>query len=286
MSKKLNAAKLSIGVNIGLLVSKIIVAYITGSIGLLAESAHSLFDLLASFLAYIGIKKAEEPSDATHHYGHDKFENLSSLLQTALIGLTAIFVIIEAYHKFEAPGQVESTELGILLMIVSIPIAYFTSKYLGNVAKEKGSSALEADSAHFTTDIAGSAAVLIGLVLVKFGYPIGDPLSAMAVALIMLYISFELGFRSFKVFMDFGPEPQVMERIEGAMIEEVDAKRITRYHKLKARVSGSKIWVDAHIHLPHGVHVKKAHQIAHDIKEHVMKKVPEVKEVNIHIEPD
>lgn len=286
-TNKLGAAKLSVGVNVALLISKIAVAYLTGSIGLLAESAHSLFDLVASILAYVGIKKAEEPSDKTHHYGHEKFENLSSLLQTALITLTAIIVIFEAYQKLTKPTPVEQSELGIVLMLITIPIAYFTSKYLNDTAqKHGGSSALEADSAHFLTDIAGSIAVLIGLVLVRFGYGFGDPLSALAVACVMLYISYELGFKSFKVFMDFSPDQPTMERIEGVLIEEVDSKRITRYHKLRARLSGSKIWVDAHIQLPRDTHVKKAHNIAHEIKQKIMRRVPEVKEVNIHIEPD
>ncbi|MFA6530378.1 MAG: cation diffusion facilitator family transporter, partial [Candidatus Micrarchaeia archaeon] len=124
---------------------------------------------------------------------------------------------------------------------------------------------------------------LIGLILVKFGFPIGDPLSAVCVAVIMLYISFELGFKSFKVFMDFSPGQETMEKIENVFIKE---KRITRYHKLKARMAGHGIWVDVHIHLPHNTHVTRAHKIAHEIKGNVIKKVPEVKEVNIHIEPD
>lgn len=283
MGKKLGAAKMSMLVNISLLASKIILALVTGSIGLLAESAHSAFDLIASGLAYLGIKKAEEPSDRTHGYGHDKFENLSSLLQAMLIAITAVFVIYEAYHKMTAPTPVEFSEAGIVLMLITIPVTYLTSRYLGKIAREEGSSALEADAAHFTTDIISSIAVLIGLVLVRFGFPPGDPLSAVVVSLVMLYISFELGFKSFKVFMDFTPDKEVMERIESVLITE---KRITRYHKLRARLSGSRVWVDVHVHFPHDTNVQRAHKVAHEIKENVMKAVPEVKDVNIHIEPD
>ena len=284
MATKLGAAKVSIAVNILLLISKIIVAYLTGSIGLLAESAHSLFDLFASVLAYLGIKKAEQPSDKTHGYGHDKFENLSSALQAFLITITAAIVMYEAYHKLIQPTKVEFSEVGILLMLLTIPATYLTSKYLNDTAKAHGgSTALEADSAHFFTDILASIAVLIGLLLVNLGYAIGDPLAAFAVGLIMLYISLELGFRAFKVFMDFMPDAPTMEKIESVLIAE---KRITRFHKLKARMSGSKIWVDVHIHFPHDTHVPLAHKISHEIKNNIIRKVPEVKEVNIHIEPD
>jgi cation diffusion facilitator family transporter len=283
MAKKLGAASLSIVVNVFLLISKIAVASLTGSIGLYAESAHSLFDLLASVLAYLGIKKADEPEDHTHHFGHEKFENLSSLLQALLITGTAFVILFEAYQKFSAPGGVEFSEAGIALMLVSIPVTFLTSRYLGDIAKKEGSSALEADSAHFTTDVISSVSVLAGLVLVRFGYPIGDPLGAMVVGLIMLYISVELLLHSFLVFMDFSPKPEVIEKMKGILDSE---KRITRYHKLRARIAGSRILVDVHIHVPHKMPVETAHLISHELESRMMREIPQVKEVSIHIEPD
>jgi len=286
MAKKLGAASLSIAVNVGLLITKMSVAFITGSIGLYAESAHSFFDLLASVLAYLGIRKAEEPEDRTHHFGHEKFENLSSLLQALLITGTAFVVIFEAYQKFSAPGGVEFSEAGIILMLISIPVTLFTSRYLGEIAKKEGSSALEADSAHFTTDVISSASVLLGLILVRLGYPVGDPLGAAVVGAVMLYISVELLQHSFFVFMDFSPDKQTMSAIEQVLLDEQGSKRITRYHKVRARIAGSRILVDLHIHLPHSTSVVRGHQISHDIETRILRDVPRVKEVSIHIEPD
>jgi cation diffusion facilitator family transporter len=283
MAKKLGAASLSIGVNITLFISKVVAAVLTGSIGLYAESAHSVFDLVASVLAYLGIKKAGEPEDHTHHFGHEKFENLSSLLQALLITGTAFIVLFEAYQKLQAPGGVESSEIGIILMLISIPVTLFTSRYLGKIAREEGSSALEADSAHFTTDVISSVSVLMGLVLVKLGYPIGDPLAAMVVGLVMLYISIELMLHSFFVFMDFSPDKKTMNEIRGIMVSE---KRITRFHKLRARIAGSRILVDVHIHVPHDMPIEKAHMISHELEGRIIREVPRVKEVSIHIEPD
>ena len=283
MTGKLGAATLSIAVNMGLLVSKVVVALITGSIGLYAESAHSLFDLLASVLAYLGIRKAGEPSDQTHHFGHEKFENLSSLLQALLITATSLIIIYEAYGKFTNPVGVNEPALGIALMLVSIPVIYFTSRYLGKIAEREGSSALEANSAHYLTDVLSSIAVVAGLGMVKLGYAIGDPLGAVAVALIMLYISVELVYRSFIVFMDFSPDKRTMARINAVLATE---KRITRYHKLRARIAGSRILVDVHIHVPHGTPIETAHAISHEIEARILREVPAVKEVSIHIEPD
>jgi len=284
MGKKLGAAKLSMAVNIGLLASKIAAAFITNSIGLYAESVHSLFDLVASVLAYLGVRKAEEPSDKNHHYGHEKFETLSSLLQALLITGTAFVILFEAWQKMSEPSAVGMSEVGIALMLISIPIAYLTSRRLSDVAKQEGGSqALEADSAHFSTDIISSVAVFLGLVLVRMGFGFGDPLAAFVVALVMLYISFELLKGSFIVFMDFSPDQPTMNLIQGVLITE---SRITRFHKLRARYAGSKILVDVHIHVPHNTNIKQAHAIAHDLKKKIIRAVPEVKEVNIHIEPD
>jgi cation diffusion facilitator family transporter len=283
MAGKLSAATLSMGVNAGLMVSKLAVAFITGSISLYAESAHSLFDLLASVLSYLGIMKAEEPSDQDHHFGHEKFENLASFLQALLIMGTSFFVIYEAYGKFVMPSGVNEPLLGMLLMLISIPIVYLTSRHLGKVAEKEGSAALEANSAHYITDVLSSVAVLVGLGMVRLGYGVGDPLAAVAVALMMFYISVKLLYGSYVVFMDFSPDKETMARIKGVLAVD---KRISRFHKLRARIAGSRILVDVNIHFPQGTHIETAHGIAHQIEKRIIREVPAVKEVTIHIEPD
>ncbi|HSB46913.1 MAG TPA: cation diffusion facilitator family transporter [Candidatus Bilamarchaeum sp.] len=284
MGNKLGAAALSIGVNVALLASKVIVAAMTNSIGMYAEAAHSLFDLMASVLAYLGIRKADEPSDRTHHFGHEKFENLSSLLQAMLIVGTAGVVLFEAYEKLQEPGKVENTELGMALMVVSIPVTYMTARYLSDTAKKEGGShALEADSAHFATDVAGSVAVLAGLLSVRLGFIAGDALAAFAVGLVMIYISAGLGIKAFMIFMDFSPDAETLARIEGVLKGD---RRITRFHKLRARIAGSRIFVDVHIQFQHRTDIVEAHKVAHEIENGIIRAVPQVKEVSIHMEPD
>lgn len=284
---KLRAASVSIGINIVLLASKIFVSIITGSVGLLAESIHSSFDLIASVLAYIGIKKAEEPDDHTHHYGHEKFENLSSLLQALLITGTSFIIMWEAYHKYKNPTPIENSTIGIILMLITIPVTFFTARYLSSTAKkEGGSQALEADSAHFTTDVLGSIAVLIGLLMVKFGLPFGDPLAAFIVGLIMLYISIELGVHAFHVFMDYSPDKNTLSKIKKVLDSSKRKKQISSYHKLKARMAGSKILLEFHILVPNKLNITAAHKISSDIKKELKKAVPQIKDATIHVEPD
>lgn len=287
MTKKLKAAAVSISVNVALLASKIALAILTNSIGLLAESAHSLFDLLASVLAWLGIKKAEQPDDHNHHYGHEKFETLSSFLQAILITGTAFIVMWEAYKKIQDPQPIVNSEWGIILMILTIPVAYLTAKYLSHTAHhEGGSQALEADSAHFTTDILGSVAVLAGLVLARLGFAVGDPLAAFIVGAIMLYISIHLAKKAIWVFMDFCPPDDKMQLIEKILDKARTEERIIRYHKLRARMTGSKILLEFHIHVSKKLSIVEAHKIASDVKAELKQMVPEIKEATIHIEPD
>ena len=282
MANKLKAAFASIFVNVGLLISKIIAAILTMSVALLAESLHSLFDLFSSILAYAGIKQAEKPEDEKHSFGHEKFENFSSALQAMFITLTALFVLYEATMKLSHPIVVENSEIGIILMIATIPIAFLTARYLSKIAKSAGGSqALEADSTHFTTDVLGSIAVLIGLLAVNLGYGIGDIIAAYAVGIIMLYISFKLLKQSYKVFMDYSPEKETMDKIKKIL---EDDKRI-QYHKLRARLAGSKIFVNVHIQVDKKMTVEKAHKISGELKKRMKDEIPQIKEAHVHIEP-
>jgi len=282
MTKKLKAASTSVTVNIVLLVSKIIVAIITSSVALFAECAHSLFDLFSSILAFWGIKQAGKPSDDEHLFGHDKYESLSSLLQAVFITLTALFIMYEATDKLLHPHPVENSGIGIIVMIITIPIAFLTSRYLAKVAKnEGGSHALEADSAHFTTDILGSISVLVGLIIVNLGYALGDVFAAYAVSIIMIIVSFKIMHNCYYVFMDCSPDKETMDKIK----EILDSVKCISYHKLKARTTGSNIFIDVHIQVRKDMSVEKAHDLIGKIKTKLRNEIKSIKEVSIHIEP-
>lgn len=282
--KKLGAAGLSITVNVCMLLLKVIVAVISGSIGILAEAIHSGFDLLASGLAYWGIQKAMEPSDKTHHYGHYKFENLSSLIQSIFIAMTSVLIIYEAANRLiRGAVQVESSHYGIGLMVLTICVAHFTSKYLHEISVEESSSALEADAYHFTTDVWSAVSVLMGLLLVKLGFPAGDPLAAVAVALMMLQTATHLSRKAALVLLDTTPGDHVIDAVSRIITAD---KRVVSFHKFKARQSGTKIFIDVHIRLWRDIHLKKAHAIAHDLKRKILASNKMIEEVNIHLEPD
>jgi len=282
-NNKLGIAKWSIYVNLFLLSAKLAAGIITGSLGILAEFVHSAFDLLASVFAYLGIKKAAQPADKTHHYGHDRFENISSLLQSILITLTSFIIIYEAYGKLNGSAHiVKESALGIAVMGITLVLDIYIARYLHKKSSETGSPALEADAYHFTTDILSTIAVIIGLAAASLGYPVADVISAIIVALIMFYISLRLGKDAVFVMLDRAPDGKVIEEIS-AIISKYP--KVDGYHSLRARTSGNKAFIDVCVHLDESLSLDAAHKIAEALEKKIIAECPDVKEVVIHLEP-
>ncbi len=282
--EKLNAAFKSIFVNIFLLILKLIAGIITGSLGVLAEFIHSLFDLMASLFAYFGIKKAAEPADITHHYGHDRVENVSGLLQSILIAVTSLFIFYEAYNKFiKGNHVVRENLLGILVMVIGIVLDFIISNYLHKKSRKTSSPALEADAYHFTTDIWGAGAVIIGLGASALGFPLGDIIAAVFVAILMLILSVKLSLKSLKVMIDYAPDDSTVEGIAEII---AGYPGVRGYHTLRAREAGSRLLVDVCIHLDPKLSLSEAHRIAVSLEKKMKNELPRLREIIIHTEPD
>ncbi|VVB66841.1 Ferrous-iron efflux pump FieF [Candidatus Norongarragalina meridionalis] len=282
MAEKLRAASVSIIANVFLIAIKLAVALMTNSIGVIAEVLHSLFDLVASVFAYLGIQKAEQPPDRTHLYGHERFENMSALVQTLLLVITSVLIIFEAWDRIQHPVALGMTELGIAVIALSIVIDYLVAKFLHKASDKHGSSALQADAYHFSTDLLTSVAVVIGLIGVRMGFTIADSLAAVLVALAMLFISFKIGTESVSVLLDASPPEELMGRIA---MDVSKTRGVRGYHSLRARRSGSKYFIDVSVHLDSSYSLKKAHAIAQALERKLKRDFPEVADVVVHEEP-
>ncbi len=285
-AKKLRAATVSIFTNVLLLALKLVVGIATGSLGILAEAAHSLLDLVASGFAYVGVKEASIPADEEHPYGHEKFENFSSLIQTALLGVTCIWIFYEAGQRLLSGFSLEPSNAlyyAMAIMIIAVVADLYVSRYLFQNARSFGSSALEADAYHFSTDMYSSAAVFAGLVAAKFGYTIIDPLAAIVVAVIMLVTSIRLGRKTTRILVDGAPPREVTTQIAETIRSD---PRIVDYHDLRARQAGNSLFVDVSIHVNPDLSLEAAHELAHELETAIKSRVPNVKESVIHIEPE
>lgn len=276
---------LSVVSNSVLIVLKLAAGLITGSIAILTEAIHSAIDLLASLVALISVRKADEPADADHPYGHEKAENVAAGAEAMLILLGAAIVVIEAVRRLLNGSEVEQLGIGIAVIAISIVVNLVVSAYLYRRAKALDSPALEGDAAHLHTDSLTSIAVLVGLLLVEItGITAFDSIAAILVAGAIVATGIRLALRSGRVLMDEALPTEELDRIEAA-IATAWPSQMVGYHKLRARRAGSRRHIDLHVQFRSGTSLEEAHRLAHRLRDAISEEVPNA-DVLIHVEPE
>jgi cation diffusion facilitator family transporter len=282
---KSGAAALSIASNALLIAIKLAAGAITGSIAILTEAVHSLIDLVASVVAFVSVRKADEPADADHPYGHEKVESLAATIEGLLILLGAAIIIYEATHRLVVGSQVETLGVGIAVMGFSVLANLVVSTVLARQAKAYDSPALEGDAAHLRTDALTSAGVVVGLILVKVtGNAAFDSITALAVAAAIVVAGVRIIRRSSGVLVDEALPDEEMDRIEAA-IASARTPEVAGYHKLRARRAGARRYIDLHVQYRSGTSLERAHELAHTMRDSIEADITRA-EVLIHVEPE
>jgi len=281
---KARAAYVSIVSNSVLIAFKLTAGIISGSVGIISEALHSGSDLVAAVIAFYSVRKAAKPADLSHRYGHEKVENVSGVVEGALIFGAAVVIIYEAVQKLINGLHIDHLWLAIGVMLVSAGVNVAVSRYLYPIARRTESAALEADAAHLLTDVYTSLGVAGGLTLVKItGYTFFDPLLAIAIAVIIIRTAVGLMSNSTRVLLD-----EALPDDELAVIRETVAEHrgelIVGYHKLRARRAGSKRHIDLHITVEEDMGIVDAHDAAMHISADIRRRIPN-SEVLVHVEP-
>ena len=288
--EKTSAALSSVIAAVGLTTFKIIVGVAANSLGILAEAAHSGLDLMAAVMTFFAVRVADKPADKQHPFGHGKVENISALFETLLLLATSGWIIYEALHRLAAPEtHVEISIWSFIVMGTSIVIDVTRSRMLYAAAKKHNSQALEADALHFSTDIWSSSVVILGLVLVMVArwFPSlvilekGDAVAALVVAVIVIFVSAELGMRSIQALLDAAPKNGERNRI----IQEVGKMEgVADVHAVRIRSSGAGWFVDMHVTMNGRMSLKKSHALTEQIEEKVQEILPGA-DTTVHVEP-
>ncbi len=282
---KSGAAALSIASNALLIALKLAAGAITGSIAILTEAVHSLIDLIASVIAFVSVRKADEPADEEHPYGHEKVESLAAAIEGLLILVGAAIIVYEATHRLVAGAEVESLGVGIAVMGFSVLANLVVSTVLMRQARTHESAALEGDAAHLRTDAMTSLGVLVGLGLVELtGVVAFDSITALAVAVAIVAAGIRIVRRSSGVLVDEALPPEEMDRIEAA-IAAARTPEVAGYHKLRARRAGRLRHIDLHVQYVAGTTLERAHELAHQMRDEIEAAIPRA-EVLIHVEPE
>jgi cation diffusion facilitator family transporter len=281
--RKVGAARISVASNTFLLVLKLSVGWMMGSVSVISEGLHSGMDLLAAVIATYSVSKTGKPADHDHAYGHGKYESLSGSVEALLIFVAALWIIYEAVKKIMFQETVGHLNWGMLVMLVSVLINVLVSKRLMTVAKEEDSLALEADALHLRTDVWTSAGVLIGLVLIYLtGYYILDPVIAIGVALLIIKAAYDLTKKSFEDLLDTRLPEEEEDAIRDVLRDHNNL--FLEYHGLRTRKSGSERYIDLHIVFTKEMPMEEVHDVVSDIEKEIGKQL-EMAHVMIHPEP-
>jgi len=281
---KQKVAVLSIFSNTALIIFKVIVGLLMGSVSVISEAIHSSIDLLASIIAFFSIKMASKAEDTGHPFGHGKYENVSGFVEALLILLAAALIIYQAIKKMFEGGTVENVGAGIFVMLLAAVVNFFISMILLKTASRTDSIALEADGMHLLTDVYTSIGVFIGLVLLKItNIPIIDPITAMFVALLIIKTSIDLIKKSLHDLVDSKLPDDDISKILNILDSNLE---ITRYHSLRTRKSGATREIDVQIHVAQNASLVDAHRLSDKIEEEIKNIFPGESYVMIHLEPE
>jgi cation diffusion facilitator family transporter len=279
---KSRAALMSVASNASLVVLKLAVGLLSGSVSIISEAIHSANDLLAAAIAFVAVRTSDKVADEEHPYGHGKIEGVSGAIEAALIVLAAAWIIYEAVGKILHAGEVEHLGAGTAVMAFSALVNLFVSRRLFRVARAEGSLALEADAHHLSTDVYTSAGVAVGLAVVWLtGLSIVDPLVAILVALFILKIGVGLTIEAVQHLLD--------RRLPEDEIREIDRilkadPMILDTHRLRTRKSGSVRHIDVHIVMRGSVSLAEAHAVTHRLETEIERRFAPSQTV-IHLDP-
>ncbi|MFN8188671.1 MAG: cation diffusion facilitator family transporter [Gaiellales bacterium] len=254
----------------------------TGSLGFISEAAHSGTDLVAALLTFFAVGVAVRPADRTHPYGHGKAEHLAALGEAAILVVVSLFIAWRAIDRLVTRAHPEIDAAWWAFAVIGIVIAIDLARAVSSsrASRRFGSPALAANALHFTGDLAGSLAVLIGLVAVRGGFPEGDAAAALLVAILVLVAAGRLMRRNVDVLMDRAPASA-----EDAARRAIESLRPpVELRRLRLRESAGNYFADVVIGLAPGAAVAQAHTIADAVEDVVESALPGA-DVVVHVEP-
>ena len=292
--KKMQSEKRTVAFNsllaaIAITVLKLVVGMSTHSLGILSEAAHSGLDLVAALVTLLSVRVSDKPADAEHQYGHGKVENFSAFIETGLLLLACVWIVWEAVRRLTGHHSVhiEPSMSAFVVLFLSMAVDWWRSRNLKKIADKYDSQALEADALHFSTDIFSSGVVALGLGMIWAGahwhiswMTKADPVAALLVSVVIVYVSSRLGRRTIDALLDAAPAGYRGRVIDAALavngVIEVERARIRR--------AGNRYFADLTVGLSRNVTFQRSEQVVTQITRSVHSILPDA-DVVIHSVP-
>ena len=278
-----NASAVAISGNTFLTIFNFIIGIISGSSALVAESAHTLSDVLTSIIAFIGFKIGMKPADDDHQYGHGRAEPLVGLVIVVFLVVVAYEILSGVYIKLTSTTPLAPPELiAALMAFIGIFINLAMTTYLMRAGKKINSPAIIADGQHQKVDIFSCIAILVGVIGAQLGFPILDPLVAIFISIIVIKTAFELARDNVNVIMGKVPSDTILDEVKSAAKKVDNVKGV---HSIKINPMGPYSSAELHIEVDGDIKLKEAHEIAHNVEKRIINDVSAIKMAIIHVCP-
>jgi len=267
-----------------LVIMKMTVGLLSGSIAVLASAIDSLLDLTVSLFNYFALSNAEKNPDDNFHFGRGKIEPLAAVIEGTVISLSALFILYEAINKIIHPRNMEQMTESIAVMIASFIITAFLVAFLNYVAKKTKNMVIRADALHYKTDLFSNGSILIALTLISMtGEQLIDPILGVGIAFYMIYSAIPIIKEGILMLLDAALPQEDIENIK----KIIDAEPIiTDFHYLQTRESGSEIFISVHTVFNIDISLYDAHLIADKVEEKIKKLFEDKKtHILIHMDP-
>ncbi|ANA35785.1 MULTISPECIES: cation diffusion facilitator family transporter [Burkholderiaceae] len=272
----------SVGVNLSLTVAQVVAGILAGSQALVADAIHSLSDLISDFVVLFASHHSQKGPDATHHYGHQRFENAASLVLGLLLLAVGVGMLWNAVVKLEHPEAIQPVKLiGLWVALGALAAKELLFRYMLAVAERVRSSMLVANAWHARSDAASSLVVALGIVGNVFGYRLLDPVAALIVGLMVTRMGWQFGWEALHDLMDRAVDQETVEAIHQTMLETPGVHGV---HDVKTRRMGDMILVDVHLEVDARANVRQGHDIALEARRRVMLR-RDVLNVMTHVDP-
>lgn len=270
--------------NVALVFLKFLAGFLSGAQVIIADALHSLSDFISDAFVFLGIKISSKPPDDTHHYGHYRFENLFTIIVGLVLIGAASFLIYEALNSIITKEYLEREKLWLAFIVAlfSVISKEYIFRETLKIGKEFNSEMIIANAWHHRSDSFSSIAALIGIIATIANLKIADPVSAIIVSIIIMRIGIKLIVKNTNALMDMAIDKKTLESIAESI---KSIPEVIEYHNLKARYVGPYIYCEFHILVDPNLSIKEAHEISHTVKDKIMEKIKNIKDIQIHIEP-
>lgn len=267
-----------------LIILKLFVGILSGSVAVLASAIDSVLDLIVSAFNYFAISKSEQPADHKFNYGKGKIEALAGVIEGTIITVSGIYILYEAIKKAYTREEITHLDTSIMVMLASLIITIALLLFLNYVARKTRSMVVKSDALHYKTDVLSNGAVLVSLVVVQMTqWHLIDTIMGIIIAVYIIHSAYQIIKDGVYILLDASLEEEIVEEIKNIIIAE---KEISDFHYLKTRKSANTNFVDVHLVFSPGISLLRAHHAGDRIEENIKALKPlETWVINAHLDP-